>query len=224
VNATLSSRPRPARRRSRRGILVAAGALAATALLPSTVANAKSPHQVDPALMVPTLNPSFAPWSCWKAGSGITCQGTNDSTYTNEPLGLQCGGQDVFLSGREDSRMTRWHTADGLATKTVIHYDVPADTFSLSPGGGGVGLTISGHFNRHYVYAVPGDLSSRTLTEVGAIYLGRTGRGGPMVLQDTGRVTFAPGADYEVVTSMSGVHDAYSDPAAVERVICDALT
>jgi hypothetical protein len=120
--------------------------------------------------------------------------------------------------------MTRWHTADGLATKTVIHLDFPADTFSLSPEGDGVGLVISGHFNRHYVYAVPGDLSSRTLTEVGAIYLGRSPSGGPLLVHDTGRVTFAPGADGEVIASSAGVHDAYADPTAIDRVICDALT
>jgi hypothetical protein len=227
VNAAVPSRPHTASRRSRRsrrGRLIAAGALAATALLPATVAEAQSPRHVDPALMVPTLNPSFAPWSCWEAGNGITCQGRVQASYTNEPLGLQCGGQDVYLTGREDSRMTRWHTADGLATKTVIHSNFPADTFSLSSDGDGAGLTISGHFNRHYVYAVPGDLGSRTLTEVGAIYLGRTPEGGPLVLQDTGRVTFAPGADFEVITSSSGVHEAYSDPAAIDRIICDALT
>jgi hypothetical protein len=200
------------------------GVLAVTALLPAAAAQAKPPHQVDPALMVPTLNPAFAPWTCWEAGSGITCQGSVNASYANEPLGLECDGQEVYLTGRESSKMTRWHTADGRATKTVIHSDFPADTFSLSPEGEGVGLVISGHFNRHYVYAVPGDLSSRTLTEVGAIYLGRSPSGGPLLLQDTGRVTFAPGADGEVIASSAGVHDAYSDPTAIDRVICDALT
>lgn len=174
--------------------------------------------------MVPALNPDFAPWSCWKAGSGITCQGTSEVSFTNEPFGLQCDGQDVYITGGGTDRMTRWHTADGLATKTVIHADYPGDVFSLSPTGDGPSLTISGHFNRHYVYAVPGDLASRTLTEVGAIYLAHAAGGGPLVLQDTGRVTFEPGADFEVVASSGGVHDAYSDPTAIDRAICDALT
>ena len=34
-------------------------------------------------------------------------------------------------------------------------------------------------------------------------------------MHDTGRVTFAPGADFEVVASSGGVHDAYSDPSAM---------
>jgi hypothetical protein len=221
VNASTS--PRTAGRRTRRNAVVAAGALALTALLPSTAAGAANPHQVDPALMVPTLNPNFAPWSCWEAGKGITCQGSADFSY-DEPIGLQCGGQEVYIAGSGRERMTRWHTADGLATKTSVHLDYPGDVFSLSPTGDGPSLTISGHFNRHYVYPVPGDLDSRILTEVGAIYLARPSGGGRLVLQDTGRVTFAPGADFEVVASSGGVHEAYSDPTAIDRVICDALT
>lgn len=214
---------RSARRRNRRGVLVAAGAVAATALLPSTVAEAASPHEVDPALMVPTLNPDFAPWTCWEAGAGIICQGDFDPSYS-EPIGLQCDGQEVYITGSGHERMTRWHTADGLATRTVVHLDYPGDVFSLSPTGEGPSLTISGHFNRHYVYAVPGDPTSRTLTEVGAIYLAHASGGGPLVLQDTGRVTFEPGAEFEVVASSGGVHEAYSDPTAIDRAICDALT
>jgi hypothetical protein len=212
-----SSRPRRARR-------AALGALALTAFLPATVAGAEPPHQVDPALMVQTLNPSFAPWNCFEAGSGVTCQGSYAETYTGVPIGLECDGQEVYLSGTARERMTRWHTADGRATKTVVHLDYPADVFSLSPTGDGPSLTISGHFNRHYVYAVPGDLASRTLTEVGAIYLAHGPDGGRLVLQDTGRVTFEPGSDFEVVASSGGVHDAYSDPTAIDTAICDALT
>lgn len=217
MSASRSTRPGRARR-------VAVGVLALTALLPAAAGQAASPHQVDPALMTPTLNPNFAPWTCFEAGSGITCKGAYAESYEGVPLGLECDGQEVYLSGTARERMTRWHTADGRATKTVVHLDYPADVFSLSPTGDGPSLTISGRFNRHYVYAVPGDLASRTLTEVGAIYLARAGRGGPLVLQDTGRVTFEPGADFEVVASSGGVHDAYSDPTAIDRAICDALT
>ena len=156
MNAAVSSRPHTAHRRSRRGMLIAVGALAATALLPSTAADAKSPQQVDPALMVPTLNPDAAPWNCWEAGSGITCQGTVQESYTNELFGLQCDGQEVYITGRFDQQWTRWHTADGLATKTSVHSASPRDVFSLSPTADGPALTISGHFNWHYVYAVPG--------------------------------------------------------------------
>ncbi|TFV92060.1 hypothetical protein E4P40_03745 [Blastococcus sp. CT_GayMR20] len=89
--ATRSSRLRRTRR-------LALGVLAVAALLPATVAEAKPPTQVDPALMVPTLNPDFAPWSCWEAGSGITCQGSYADSYSGVPIGLECDGQEVYLS------------------------------------------------------------------------------------------------------------------------------
>ena len=218
------SADRPTARRPRRAttIMATCTTAALAVVLSAPGAHAKSPRTVDPALMKPTLNPAFAPWTCWEAGTGITCQGVEDVSY-DEAFGLQCDGRDVYISGSGSSRMTRWHTVDGLATKTSIHSDFPADVFSLSPTGDGASFTISGHFNRHYTYAVPGDLSSRTLTEIGAIYLGRSA-GGPLTVHDTGRVVFAPGQDFEVVAAQSGVHEFYDDPSIIDRAICDALT
>jgi hypothetical protein len=44
------------------------------------------------------------------------------------------------------------------------------------------------------------------------------------VLQDVGPVTFAPGEEFETITSQHGVHQVYDDPWVVGTVICDALT
>lgn len=185
--------------------------------------SASSPHQVDPATVTPALNPDFAPWSCFESGNGITCQGSFQPAYENEPIGLQCQGREVHISGQGREFMTRWHTADGRATRTVVHLDYPGDVFSLSPTGGEPSVTVRGHFNRHYVYLVPGDRSSRVLTEVGAIYLmNLPGRG--IVLHDTGRVTFVPDHEFEVIESQHGVHDVYDDPSAFGSAVCDALT
>jgi len=219
----MRTRPTTTRTRLAKAAATGSAALLSMAVLTPT-AEARSPHQVDPALMVPALNPSFAPWSCFRTGVKITCQGGYEQTYENEQFGLQCDGQEVYLSGTARERMTRWQTAEGLATKTVVHLDFPGDTFSLSPIGEGPSLTISGHFNRHYTYLVPGDRGSRVLTEVGAIYLAKSPGGGGLVLHDTGSVRFEPGAEFDVIASMKGVHDVYSDPAIVDRVICDALT
>lgn len=210
--------------KSRTLATAAAGAFAALALTTgsATVALAKSPHEVDPASVTPALNPDFAPWSCFSAGTGITCQGEAAQAY-HEPIGLFCDGQEVWISGSGREHMTRWHTADGRATKTIVHLDYPADVFSLSESGTGPTFTIRGHWNRHYVYAVPGDLSSRTLTERGSIYLA-TAPGAGTVLHDSGSVTFEPGADFDEIAVMHGVHDVYSDPAVVDAAICDALT
>lgn len=200
---------------------VAASLCLAAFLLPAPEAVAKSPHEVDPAQMQPALNPDFAPWSCFEAGSGITCQGSFEASY-HGPSGFFCDGQEVWVSGSARAFMTRWHTTEGLATKTDVHLDDPADVFSLSPEGTGPTVTIRGHWNRHYVYPVPGDRDSRILTEVGAIWVvNEPGQG--IVLHDTGPVTYEPGAEFEEIAVMHGVHAVSDDPAVVERVICSGL-
>lgn len=204
--------------------LGAGAAVAAALSLVATVApvaQAKSPHQVDPASLTPALNPDFAPWSCAEVGTGITCQGETDGSFV-EPTGLFCAGGEVWAQGTDHQRMTRWHTADGRATRTVVHLDFPGDVFSYSPDGSGPTFTISGHWNRHYTYAVPGDVATRTLTEVGSIWLGRPGGGG-VAFRDSGTVTYVPGADFEEVAVAHGAHDVLSDPGVVDAAICAAL-
>ena len=198
-------------------VLVAvAGALGAT------TPAAAEPRVVDPSTLQPALNPDFAPWTCLEAGQGIVCRGDAAFSYEQEPIGLRCPSGDVVISGSGREHMTRWHTADGLATKTVVHLDYPADVFSLAGVVDGPSLTIRGHFNRHFEYLVPGDLDSRVLTEVGAIYLAnQSGRG--LVLQDTGPVTYEPGLEFEIVATAHGIHDTLTDPGVVDTLICDAL-
>jgi hypothetical protein len=101
-------------------IFAAAVSLAASA-------SADSPHTVDPALMTPTLNPEYSPWTCLIAGTGITCTGYQDLSYTNEPLDLQCGGRTVYVTGVQRSKFVRWHDLDGRAVKTSIQTNFPSD-------------------------------------------------------------------------------------------------
>ncbi len=68
-------------------------ALTAVSVLVSAPATAGSPHTVDPAGMTPLLNPDYAPWTCVVAGTGITCTGYSEVSYTDEPTGFQCDGQ-----------------------------------------------------------------------------------------------------------------------------------
>ena len=200
---------------------LAGAVVTASLVVAAPPAVSKSPNTVDPATMEPGLNPQFAPWTCFEAGQGITCQGSFEDDYSFR-IGLQCDGRDVWLSGTSREFMTRWHTADGLATRTIVHLDYPEDVFSFSPTGEGPGLVVSGHWNRHYTYPDPGDPTTRVLTERGQIYLGKDGRS--VVLRDVGTVEFDPGQDYESVASMHGVHDMYSDPTVIDGLICDALT
>ena len=214
--------PRP---RALNALVGLAVVILASVVLTAPAASSKSPHEVDPATLQPTLNPNFAPWSCFEAGVGVTCQGSFDATY-NEPIGLFCAGQEVWIQGRAHEQMTRWHTGDGLATKTRVQLSYPADVFSLSPTGEGPSITFSGHFNRHYTYAVPGDPDSRTLTERGVIYFGTAD--GRVVFKDVGTVTFEPGQDFETIASLHGLHDYYSsypnEDTTIDSLICDTLT
>ncbi len=198
-------------------------ALAALALaLVAAPAVATSPHTVDPATMTPTLNPDYAPWTCILAGTGITCTGLQDLSYTNEPIGLQCNGQDVYATGVQRSRFVRWHDRDGHALKTSIQTNFPADRLTLSPTGDDPAVFLSGDWHKHYVYPVPGDLTQRVLTETGsALKLRVPGQG--VTFRDSGTVTYVPDQEYETPSGMHGVHDRFSG-ADLDALICDGLT
>ena len=205
-------------RRARRTV-AAAGLLGLAALgLFTSPAASSSPRTVDPDTLQPALNPDFAPWSCFTAGGGITCQGGYEVSF-DEPAG-SCDGREIRVSGTIRERMTRWHTADGLATRTSVHLDAPGDVFALE--GTEETLTLRAHWNRHYTYPVPGDRDSRVMTEVGAIYTG-SHPGSGNVLHDAGLVRFAPGAEFEEIGVSHGTHEWYADPVVVDRIVCDAL-
>lgn len=193
----------------------------ALALL-ATPAAATSPHTVDPAGMTPTLNPKYAPWTCVMAGTGITCTGYEDLTYTNEATDLQCNGQVIYATGTQRSKFVRWHDLEGRALKTSIQTNFPADRLTLSPTGSGAAVFLSGDWHKHYVYPVPGDLTQRVLTETGSAEKLRV-PGEGVTYRDSGTVTYVPNQEYETPSGMHGVHDRYSG-ADLEALICDGLT
>jgi hypothetical protein len=200
-----------------------AASISATAivLLLAATAAAKSPHAVDPATVTPPLNPDFT-WSCFDTGSGPTCQGTWEHSYANEPIDMTCDGSPVYVTGTGSERVTRSHLSDGRATKTITNLSYPEDRLGLSPTGDGQSVIVRGHWNRHYTYPVPGDRSTRVLTEVGAVYVA-TAPGEGLVFHDVGLVRFQPGADFEGIDVTRGPHDLYAHFAAVKRAVCDQL-
>jgi hypothetical protein len=181
-----------------------------------------SPHTVDPAGMTPTLNPDYAPWTCVLAGTGITCTGHQDIAYTDEAIGLQCLGQDVYVTGTQRSKFVRWHDLEGRALKTSIQTNFTSDRLTLSPTGDGDAVYLSGDWHKHYVYPVPGDLTQRVLTETGsAMKLRAPGEG--VTFRDSGSVTYVPDQEYETPSSMHGVHDRFNG-TDLDALICDGLT
>jgi len=198
-------------------VLAAAAVMAVTA-----TAAADSPRELDPALMTPPLNPDFT-WTCVETGGGARCDGTLELSYANEPIDMECDGRPVYVTGTGSERATRWHDAQYRATKTIGHQSYPADRLTLSPTGDGPYLVVKGHWERHYTYGIPGDLASRVLSEIGAVYVA-TAPGRGIVVHDTGLVRFLPGQDFEGIAEMHGQHDFYEDFDAVEQAVCDVLT
>lgn len=202
---------------------LAAGAAALALVVAATpTAGAAPPGEVDPLSLTPALNPTFT-WSCATTGSGITCTGERRSTYGPEPAGFDCDGMPVYVSGRGDDRMTRWHTADGLATRTVVQRSFPEDRLTLSADGSGPAVVSRQHWTQHYDYGTPGDVGTRVLVETGQVLMVHGPAGAGKVFQLTGRTEFAPGEEFETVVSSAGRDDFYAGKDFVAEV-CDALT
>ena len=184
-------------------------------------ASAGNPHQVDPALMTPALNPDFAPWTCWTAGGGITCSGGMEVSY-DEPTDVACQAGPVYVRGAQRVVMTRWHDAGGRATRTELHTDID-DHLSLVPGAPDPAVVLTAHWQKHYVYPVPGDASARVLRETGSMARLR-GADGDTLFQDTGLVQYVPDGEYEDVAFMHGVHDRFDGGPDLDAAICAGVT
>ena len=156
-------------------------------------------------------------------GGGITCRGERDTAYGPEPAGFDCGGRAVYVTGRGEDRATRWHTADGAATRTVVTRSFPEDRLTLTEDGSGPAVVSRQHWTQHYRYPVPGDLSTRVLVETGQVLVVTGPAGSGKLYQVTGRTEFAPGADFEVVESFHGRDSFLAGVDFVEEV-CGALT
>jgi hypothetical protein len=153
----------------RSGTVLTAILALALALAPAPAAMAAPPRTVDRSTLTPPLNPDFT-WTCFDTGAGPICQGTYDDAWQDEDIGWDCDGQPIYTSGSGVERMTRWHLPDGRATKTVVNLRY-RETLSLSTSGGGPVVHLRAAWNRHYDYLVPGDRSTRVLTEPGAWWL-----------------------------------------------------
>jgi hypothetical protein len=183
-------------------------------------AMAAPPRSVDPSTVSPPLNPNFT-WTCFDTGAGPICQGTLEDSYADEEIDMVCDGQPVYVSGSQRERMTRWHLPDGRATKTIVgvHF---TETLTLSPTGDGPTVRVRSHWNRHYTYLVPGDRSTRVLTETGAEYLA-TAPGHGVVFKDVGFIRWTAGNEFDEVDVLHGHRDLFTDFEAVEAAVCAAL-
>jgi len=221
VEADAATTSQPAEEMTMQRLMTLAVLAAMLVLLLPGTALAASPRVVDPGSLTPALNPDFT-WSCFDTGRGPICQGTFEVTYENEQIDMVCDGRPVYVTGSGSERMTRWHTPDGRATKTIVNLSYPADRLTLSPTGDGPSVIVRGHWNRHYNYPIPGDASARVLTEVGAVYVA-TAPGQGLVFHDAGLIRFTAGGAFEDIDVIHGPHDLYADFEAVQYAICSLL-
>jgi hypothetical protein len=183
---------------------------------------ASSPHVVDPDSVSPTLNPHYAPYDCWAVGDGSICQGEVQASYGPEVFdGFHCDGAVIYVSGRERQHITRWHDADGNATKTILDTEV-VDVFSLDPAMGDPSVTLRGRFTKHYEYLVPGVRDSRVMRQTGASLVAKSSDGG-VLAHETGWIEFAPGLEEEVWTDYRGPKDLLEDFDGFLSEVCGAL-
>ena len=111
-------------------LMAAIGGLVA---VPSVLAGRTD--SVDPALMQPPLNPSFAPWDCWRAAETIICEGSKSETYDGLEVDfLSCAAGPIYSEGIVTSTARRVGDAEGRALETSFR-DRYEETFSSSADG-----------------------------------------------------------------------------------------
>jgi len=135
-------------------------AVLALALSAPLTAAAGRGESVDPALMQPPLNASFAPWACWRTGTGITCEGHRTLTNFGE-TGLVCNGRMMWVDEVDERSQRRYGDENGLALRTVSHVNIRG-TLGLEPDLSGINLFGGANYQEHFEYGTPGDLSTRT--------------------------------------------------------------
>ena len=176
----------------KRTIIVAMGC--AAVLLAPASALAGRGDSVDPAIMQPALNPAFAPWECWRAGGGITCEGHLNNAWTNGEWGLVCDGRPVYTTGTEDRVLVRHGDENGLGLWSRSTVQI-RETLSLQPDGSGPTLSAGGSWEQHFEYGTPGDVSTRIERDTG-LNIRVWGAGVGTVLQNVGVETFDIDGNY----------------------------
>ena len=197
--------------------LIGMAVLALALSAPAGVAAGRG-ESVDPALMQPPLNASFAPWDCWRTGSGITCEGHRTLTAVGVETGIVCDGRPVYTNEVDTRSQRRYGDENGLALKTIAHVDIRGE-LGFKPDLSGPNLAGRGIFQETFEYGVPGDLSTRTDRYTG-LDVKLTGPGVGLIVHDVGIKEFDIDDN---VLFMHGPHPVVGDFDAAFAGVCPAL-
>ena len=172
-----------------------------------------------------TLIPAPLPWyTCQAVGNGTVCQGSNTESNDAVGVGITCGtgasAFEILDTSTTRDRATRYYDADGLLTRRVVHVKVFGASWSSPFSDATVPYTQ--HNTVTSVLAVPGDLASRTETNVGEnIYRDEAGR---IVFRSVGRFVTAPDGEIEFRSGVQNFLDYFVDgDTSVLEPLCAAL-
>lgn len=212
-----------------RATLVVLGLAMAQVALPAASAT-PPPGPVDESLLVPALNPDFAPWTCTARQAGPVCTGEWDAVYDWQPFDFSCD-VPVYASTHVQRRSTRYYDWFHLNYDRYVHQN-DVDELSTSPTGPAT-ATITAKSRFREPFAVPGDPSTITVITEGVPLDIRPAQGAA-VLRMVGTVVESPGqvgtftghlTDHGVTTRYENapLPEVVSDEEFVSAV-CEAVT
>jgi len=172
-----------------RATIVVLGVAVAQLAIPVASA-APPPGPVDESLLVPSLNPDFAPWTCTARQTGPVCTGEWDAVHEWQPFDFSCDDVPVYASSHVQRRSTRYYDWDHLNYDRYVHQN-DVDELSTSPTGPAT-ATITARSRFSEPFAVPGDPSTITVVTQGVPLEVRPVQGAPL-LRMVGTIVEPPG-------------------------------
>ena len=155
--------------------VVAAVVLALSQLGTPSSAMADAPPAVDESRLMPTLSPTFTPWSCQTKQEGPVCKGERHTSTGWGTFDFGCGGTPLWSHTRSDRYQTRYYNEDYVIAYSEFRTN-DSDYLSTSPTGPAM-ATISTNVRFSEPYAVPGDARTRTIITDGALWDIRSSQG-----------------------------------------------
>jgi hypothetical protein len=181
---------------------------------------------VHPAAAQQVLNPPPPPeYTCKTVGNGTICRAEVPISYSLNDTGIVCGSGssafDIFDSATGDQQKTRSYDQNGNLTRRVVHETYSSGQFS-NPLSGAV-VPYTQHDTITDVFAVPGDLSTATETNVGENIF-KPAQGAP-VFEYAGRFVVAPDGTIEFRAGQNDFFAVFVDGnTSVLQPLCAALS
>jgi hypothetical protein len=181
---------------------------------------------VHPAAAQQALNPPPPPeYTCKTVGNGTICRADVPISYSLVDTSIVCGSGssafDIFDSATGDQQKTRSYDQNGNLTRRVVHETYSSGQFS-NPQTDAV-VPYTQHDTITDVFAVPGDLSTATTTNVGENIF-KPAQGAPVFL-NAGRFVTAPDGTVEFRAGPQDFLDYFvnGDTPVIQK-LCAALS